>query len=102
MKKLHEAGFKTFASIEPIVDFKSSFEMIQLTLDFCDLYKIGLMSGKKYDKHELCKFMFNSNFIMYYAGAKVYFKDSLLKMAGKARNEGDDNWVGRDFKLHEI
>ena len=44
MRKLHEAGFKTFASIEPIIDLTSSFEMIAATNGFCDLYKVGLES----------------------------------------------------------
>ena len=45
MKRLHEAGFKTFASIEPIIDFESSFEMIVQAAPYCDLFKVGLMSG---------------------------------------------------------
>ena len=49
MRILHERGFKTFASIEPIVDIETSKRMITETLGFCDLYKIGLMSGVKKD-----------------------------------------------------
>lgn len=44
MKELHELGFKTWASIEPIIDAASSLDMIQRALDFCDLYKVGLRS----------------------------------------------------------
>ena len=46
MKALHDGGYRTFASIEPVVDFESSMRMIQNTIGHCDLYKIGLMSGK--------------------------------------------------------
>lgn len=42
MQKLHEAGFKTWASIEPIIDFGSSLAMILDCLTFCDYFKIGL------------------------------------------------------------
>lgn len=52
MKILHERGFRTFASIEPIVDIKASKRMITETLGFCDLYKIGLMSGVKQDYYK--------------------------------------------------
>ena len=52
MKILHDRGFKTFASIEPIVDFDKSFDMIMSTIGFCDLYKIGLMSGVKKDYYD--------------------------------------------------
>lgn len=47
MEKIHNLGIKTWASIEPIVDLVSSFDMITWTSRFCDLYKIGLMSGKR-------------------------------------------------------
>lgn len=47
MKLLHDSGFSTWASIEPIVDLKSSFDMIVVTSGFCDHYKIGPMTGCK-------------------------------------------------------
>lgn len=102
MKKLHKAGFKTFASIEPIIDFESSFKMVNETHHFCNLYKIGIESGKKYDVIELRTFIafcithaFNNN-------AKIYFKDSLLKAAEMNRSELPENCVSSDFKLHEL
>lgn len=102
MRKLHDAGFKTWASIEPIIDFESSLEMIKQTEGFCDLYKIGLESGKKYNKKQLKDFV----------GAvilgttlkrisKVYFKDSLLKTAGIKREDLPKNCVNRDFNIFE-
>lgn len=47
MEKIHSLGIKTWASIEPIIDLESSWKMITQTKDFCDFYKIGLMSGKR-------------------------------------------------------
>ena len=52
MKELHEMGFKTFASIEPIIDVPSSLDMIKQTVKFCDLYKVGLRSGVKKDYYQ--------------------------------------------------
>jgi len=101
MKKLHDLGFKTWASIEPIIDFKSSFEMIQDTNGFCDLYKIGLKSGSKVNKSELVAFINGVLKQTEFYGAKVYFKDSLLKQAGITREELPANCVGRDYKLHD-
>ena len=37
MKHLHAHGFRTWASIEPIVDLESSLDVIMHTLDYCDL-----------------------------------------------------------------
>ena len=47
MRVLHEMGFYTFASIEPIVDFDSSLECVKQTVRFCDQYLIGLMSSRQ-------------------------------------------------------
>ena len=99
MKKLHNAGFKTFASLEPIIDLAKSLEMIFLSRSFCDLFKIGLESGKKYSKPEL------QNFIKVIPsrvdGTKIYFKDSLLKAAGINRDELPENCVNRDYNLFQ-
>lgn len=121
MKALHKAGFKTFASIEPIVDFESSLKMIQSINGFCDLYKIGLMSGGKYDKKELqsfiCKVLMKPqneineeeltarkmlNLAPHKAivtDNKIYFKDSLLKKAGVDRCNLPYNCVDRDYNM---
>lgn len=47
MKKLHEDGFKTWASIEPVIDPERSLEMVRQAAPYCDEFKIGLLSGKK-------------------------------------------------------
>lgn len=97
MKKLHDAGFKTFASIEPIIDFESSENMIDKTIGFCDLYKIGLMSGKKVNEYfiqELDSFVFRTDLVAYSAGSKIYWKDSITKHIncdGKASVSSDYN-----------
>ena len=105
MRKLHEAGFKTFVSAEPIIDFENSKEMILKTAGYCDLYKIGLESGKKYDKKQL------QNFIKWVIGEfigsdpatpyllRIYFKDSLLRQAGIQREDLPANCVTRDYDI---
>ncbi|MCX6232720.1 MAG: radical SAM protein [Bacteroidetes bacterium] len=107
MKKLHEAGFKTFASIEPIVDFESSLRMICDTSDFCDLYKIGLMSGKKYDRKDIRKFIEDIEFENIFNPIPIYFKDSILKQAGLDRNELKQylltqQCVDRDYNMFKV
>lgn len=80
MRKLHDAGFKTFASIEPIVDLASSESMIEATLGFCDLYKIGLMTGgNKPDKDDLFHFICRVTKQVEGHGAKVYWKESVRR-----------------------
>lgn len=80
MRKLHESGFKTFASIEPIIDLKSSKAMILQTLGHCDLYKIGLMSGGgKPNKDELFHFIGEVTKLADEANSKIYWKESIRK-----------------------
>lgn len=100
MRKLHNAGFKTFASIEPVIDFESSMQMIIRTASICDLLKIGLESGKKYNKKELQEFVSSVSFITKDT-RKIYWKDSLLKAAGINRADLPDNCVSRDYNLFE-
>lgn len=107
MKKLHDAGFRTWASIEPIIDFESSLRMVYATSGFCDLYKIGLMSGAKYNADDLWRFinevqniLENQNGVLASGDEiKIYFKDSLLKQAGISRANLPDNCVGRDYNI---
>jgi DNA repair photolyase len=100
MQKLHDAGFKTWASIEPVIDFESSLQMIEESLVCCNHYKIGLESGKKYDKLRLRIFvekvicMKTNNSI-----PTLYFKDSLLKAVGINREDLPENCVGRDYNM---
>jgi len=103
MKKLHDAGFKTFASIEPIIDFQSSFRMIAATHGICDLYKIGLESGKKQDKDYAVLFVANVMVRATENNSKVYFKDSILKCWGVSRESLKEYecCVASDYNLFE-
>lgn len=92
MKRLHEMGFKTFASIEPIVDFDSSYRMIKETVGICDQYLIGLMSsrGTEYPPYELkdcVKFIQKVMKLLkkQQHPAKVYWKKSIRKFVKGSR-----------------
>lgn len=98
MKHLHEQGVKTFASIEPIIDFDSSLKMMEQTIDFCDLYRIGLRSGVKadyYDNEKLCFFIGQVEGLMELkqSKAKVYWKESVRERVVFA---DADYWTSRN------
>ena len=85
MERLHDMGFKTFASIEPIIDIDKSMEMIKQTLGFCDLYKIGLLSGKRdYSKELLNCFVGRTCWLVSSRtqSSKIYWKESVKKYLG--------------------
>lgn len=101
MSKLHDSGFKTFASIEPIIDFPSARNVIKASFGFCDLYKIGLMSGKKYDIVEAQTFVQWLNELSDSNYPKIYLKESLQKLTRYTNEEQEVNFVNRDFNLHD-
>ena len=81
MQVLHNAGVKTWASIEPIIDPVKSFEMIERTIEFCDHYKIGILSGKKsYTPQDICRLAFKVNALH---PKSVYWKESLREFVQK-------------------
>ena len=98
MKLLHDQGIKTFASIEPVIDFDSSLSMIGKTIDFCDLYRIGLRSGVKadyYDNEKLCFFIGQVEGLMELkqSKAKVYWKESVRE---RVFFSDPDYWTSRN------
>ena len=105
MKIIYASDHKTWASIEPIIDFKSSLEIIESTKDCCNLFKIGLESGKKYNEQEALEFYVKVNLMLSCRSeAKVYWKDSFLKLLKTSRETCLNNFhsaVGRDYNLFE-
>ena len=103
MRKLSCEGFKTFASIEPIIDLKSSTDMISRTLGICDVYKIGLVSGKRnYTKEDVRRFVdgVNNYLSCHVPTPKVYWKDSVLEYINLDRSElRGDICIDSDYNL---
>ena len=122
MKWLHEQGFKTFASIEPIINLDLSALILGHTYGYCDLYKIGLLSGKKnYTPKHVLIFMTCliasahfvntmlplSNFgeIHRLSKVKMYLKDSMYKYTKMDREKFEekckDIFVDSDYDLFQ-
>ena len=97
MEKLHKAGFKTFASIEPIINFADSLAMIEQAAPHCDLFKIGLKSGDRYHFELVRTFM--EEVLDVIPTTKIYFKDSLLHQAGITRDSLPENCVDKDYNI---
>ncbi len=101
MRELHEMGFKIFASIEPVITPAKSRNMIEATLEFCDLYKIGLISGKGND------FYIENHLSLFFKWLltrdpgyfKVYLKDSFLKYFNIPRENLCGNFVNSDYNI---
>jgi DNA repair photolyase len=99
MRKLHEAGFKNFASIEPIINFADSLSMIEQAAPYCNLFKIGLKSGEKHHFELIRAFM--EEVLEIIPATNIYFKDTLLNQAGVARDSFSlpENCVDKYFNM---
>ena len=83
MGYLHSAGFKTFASIEPVIDWQSANDVVIRSLEYCDHYKIGLRSGVKKDYYDVTESLDNIFRLVHTItayGRTVYLKESVRKM----------------------
>lgn len=47
LKKLKENGIKTWVSFEPVIDVKQTLQLIDMTHEFVDQYKVGKMNHYK-------------------------------------------------------
>jgi len=106
MGQLKVRGIKTFASVEPIVDLEASWKMIWETRGRCDLYKIGLMSGKKQNVNpfDLEKFVYEVVGMVNNYRAKVYFKESIFKHLSWSKSAfiaKYDGCVDSDYNIFE-
>lgn len=109
MSKLHRLGHKTFASIEPVIDLSKSYYMIVKTIGYCDLYKIGLLTGKRnYTPEEVSQFVWDVNDMIHRHNffnkeeVKVYWKDSVPEFLKIERTDKCfDHWfcVGADYNI---
>jgi len=76
MKILHDDGYRTWASIEPVVNVYDSLIMVQESLPYCNSYKVGLLSGKKGYTKDVIKWMMTK---LKEYNAPIIYKDSVYK-----------------------
>lgn len=106
MRELHDLGFKTFASIEPVITPAMSRNMIEETKDFCDLYKVGLISGKGEDFYnEKHLYELYSWLTIKSRDLKIYLKDSFLNHFRIKREHLSEqhvgNFVNSDYNIFQ-
>ena len=103
MKGLHAFGIKTFASIEPVITFERAAEYIRYAVPWCDLFKIGLLSGNKdaYSNYEMPQdlesFVHEVNELLTLKGKPVYWKRSVTDQLSYPLT--DPCCVAQDFNI---
>lgn len=108
-------GFKTWASIEPVIDFKSSLTMIAKAVDVgCKHFKIGLLTEntrvcrKKFDVIECMRFI-TDVMTLTNGKATVYWKQSVRDLLGTVYTPAavdeildQPNAVGKDWNMFDL
>ena len=100
MRELHDLGFKTFASIEPIITPAMSRNMIASTREFCDLYKVGIISGKGKNYYnrahveKLFEWLFKEA-----TDCRIYLKDSFIDYLGISRDDLPPHFVSSSYNM---
>lgn len=81
LKLARENGFATWVSLEPIIDFETSLNMLKASKDFVFYYKIGLQNrGIKYAQDTAL--WFKSQVEELLPASKFTFKNSFKKLIG--------------------
>lgn len=81
MRVLYKRGYRTFASLEPVIHPDATLNVFRQTKDCCDLFKIGLQSGVPKDYYHLADVRKMAERIAE-AGKPVYFKKSITDYLG--------------------
>ena len=100
MRCLYLLGYKTFASIEQIIDPKKSLEIIKETQGFCGLYKVGTISGVRAgyaprDMRNLMDYMVEKS----REGQKIYLKDSFINWMRLERENLPGRFVNANYNI---
>lgn len=85
LKVLHSEGVKTWASMEPVVYPDQSLEIMEITKDYVDAYKIGKLNHfpKHEQKFDWTKFLNDSIGIMRKNNKPFYIKNDLAEWANE-------------------
>ena len=90
MRELHGKHFRTWASIEPVIDWNHARMVIEMSLPCCDHYKIGLRSGVKKDYYDLLQSGMRLDELtktITEAGRTVYLKESARRLLRRCYKE---------------
>jgi DNA repair photolyase len=80
MRKAHSIGVKTWVSLEPVIDPVQTLELIRLTADFTDLYKVGKMNYHPISKTiDWTKFAESAISLLESLEKQYYIKEDLKK-----------------------
>jgi hypothetical protein len=97
--KIKSLGFKTFLSFEPVIDYDSTFYVIEKSYKYCDFMRIGLLNGPTRDRNidlvELQNFFDRvSNLVK---DVPIYWGDSIVSYLKIDRQNMPSNCVTEEL-----
>ncbi len=92
LEELHDAGIKTFASFEPVIDPEQSLRLMEASTDYIDVYKVGKINNwRGVDKTiDWTDFLKRALDILRGAGKAVYVKEDLRREASSVHLYGSE------------
>lgn len=92
LRILHEAGVRTFASFEPVIIREQSLHLMEISLPFIDVYKVGKLNNYRgLDKGiDWTDFLSKTLDILRPAGKAIYIKHDLRQAAPSIRLYGNE------------
>lgn len=105
LKELHDYGVKTWASMEPVIYPEQSLEIMEITKDFVDAYKIGKLNHfpQHEKKFDWTNFLNDSIMIMRKNNKRFYIKNDLAEWANEetvlTKNERDMDYLAISNKF---
>ncbi|WP_430897675.1 MULTISPECIES: radical SAM protein [unclassified Paraflavitalea] len=98
LKILHDNGIRTWASMEPVIYPDQSLEIMHITNEYVDAYKIGKLNHfkKHEEKFDWTKFLVDSVTIMRQYNKSFYIKKDLLEFKPKSLWLSEDE-VNMDY-----
>lgn len=92
LKTLHDNGVRTFVSMEPTIDPVQTLALIQHTLEYVDVYKVGKLNNYRgLDKGvDWTSFLEEAVSILRNAGKRFYVKQDLREEAYSVRLYGNE------------
>ena len=85
LKRLHDAGVRTWASMEPVIYPEQSLEIMELTAGYVDAYKIGKLNHfpRHEERFDWTKFLNDAVRIMRKHNKQFYIKNDLSLFANE-------------------
>lgn len=110
LEVIHDSGIRTWASMEPVIYPDQSLEIMEITKDYVDAYKIGKLNHfpKHEQKFDWTKFLNDSISIMRKNNKPFYIKNDLSEWANEetvlSKEERDMDYfaIPNKFKNKEL